>query len=305
MKLPEAARAAVLVAARQPLQFREYPLSPAPFGGAIVRTRCCTICRSDLHTWQGRRPGPMPAILGHEIVGEIAELGEGLSRDVRDQQLSVGDRVTWTLHSCCGHCRYCVDWQLPMKCRSLRKYGHDACDQPPHLQGGFAEYCVIDAGTRLLKLPDSLSDVIAAPANCATATIVAGWEAAEIQAGESVLIQGAGALGCYAAAYAANAGCCPVIVCDIDPRRLELIRRFGATDIIDSSQIGASETIARAKQRTYGFGVDCVLEVAGKASLVEIGISALRKGGRYIEIGCSYPGASVALDMSTILWNLL
>jgi threonine dehydrogenase-like Zn-dependent dehydrogenase len=192
-----------------------------------------------------------------------------------------------------------------MKCRSLRKYGHDACDQPPHLQGGFAEYCVIDAGTRLLKLPDSLSDVIAAPANCATATIVAGWEAAEIQAGESVLIQGAGALGCYAAAYAANAGCCPVIVCDIDPRRLELIRRFGATDIIDSSQIGASETIARAKQRTYGFGVDCVLEVAGKASLVEIGISALRKGGRYIEIGCSYPGASVALDMSTILWNLL
>src|SRR5262249_13902907 len=161
---------------------------------------------------------------------------------------------TWTLHSCCGKCRYCADWQIPMKCQSPRKFGHERCAEAPYLQGGFAEFCVIDAGTCLVTIPNSLSDVVAAPANCAVATVVAGWEAADLQPGESVFIQGAGALGCYAAAFAAHAGCRRIIVSDVDASRLDLVRRFGATDCIDATQNHAKEIAVQVKILTDGFG---------------------------------------------------
>lgn len=299
------ARAAVMVAPRSELQLREYPMPTAPPGGALVRVSCCTICRSDLHTWTGRRPGPTPVILGHEIVGTVSELGEGLAHDVRGQQLTVGDRVTWTLLSSCGKCRYCAELHLPMKCCDLRKYGHESCAEPPHLRGGFAEYCLIDAGTGVLKLPADLPDMLAAPVNCAAATVAAGCDAAELKPGETVLIQGAGALGCYAAAFAAYAGCHRVIVTDIDAGRLEFIRQFGATNCIDVSHREPLAHLTVVRDLTGGFGVDCVLEVAGAPSAVATGLQYLRKGGRYIELGCSFPNADATIDMSYVLWNLL
>ena len=287
------------------LELREYPL-PTPHGQeALVRVRCCTICRSDLHTWLGNRSGPLPVILGHEIAGEIVALDGALTHDVANQPLAIGDRVTWTLHSSCGSCYYCREQQLSMKCLQLRKYGHDNCDQPPHLQGGFAEYCFIDGGTALLKLPDNIPYRCAAPLNCAAATVAAGLDAAELKAGQNVLIQGAGGLGCYAAAFATLSGARRIIVTDLNAARLEMARQFGATDTIDCSQIGPAEVTERIRAGTGGFGVDCALEVAGVPAIVPAGLAALRKGGRYIEIGCSYPQANVNIDMSTILWNLL
>lgn len=299
------ARAAVMTAANAELRLVEYPLPDPPPGAALVKVACCTICRSDLHTWRGRRPGPTPAILGHEIVGAIAELGVGLTSDAADQPLAIGDRVTWTLHSSCGTCRACRDEHLPMKCASLHKFGHDACDQPPHFLGGFAEYCLVDAGAALLKLPDELDEVTAAPANCATATIVAGWEAAELQPCDAVLVQGAGALGCYAAALAAFAGAKQVIVADIDAGRLEQARQFGATDCLDAADLSPDEFAERVRQLTGGAGVDCALEVAGAPGAVPAGLAALRIGGRYIEQGCSFPAATTDIDLSMVLWNRL
>ena len=305
MSVPRVARAAVMPTAGAKLELREYPL-PRPLGReALVRINCCTICRSDLHSWLGRRSTPTPIILGHEIVGTIVDLGDELTHDSADQRLAVGDRVTWTLHSSCGHCFYCAEKQLPMKCRRLRKYGHDACDQPPHLQGGFAEYCLINSGTGIVKLPDELSDTVAAPANCATATIVAGWEAAGLAACQHVLIQGAGSLGCYAAAYAAHAGCHQIFVTDVDRNRLRFIRQFGATHCLDVTQNTADETVDRIRDLTGGLGVDCAMEVAGSPTIIDQGLKALRKGGQYIEIGCSFPEATAPIDMSLVLWNRL
>ncbi len=298
-------RAAVMVAASKPLEIHEYPLPVVPADGVLVKVRCCTICRSDLHTWTGRRAGPTPAILGHEIVGQIVELGSSVKKDASDRVLRLGDRVTWTLHSSCGKCYFCSVKQLPMKCEQLKKYGHDACDQPPHFAGGFAEYCLLDAGTRIFKLPENLPDVVAAPANCAVATIVAGWDAANLKAGQNVLIQGAGALGCYACAFAAYAGCAQIIVTDVDAGRLEMVRSFGATAVIDVSEMSATEMSAVVKKLTGGMGADCAMEVAGQPGIIPAGLASLCKGGTYIEIGCSFPGAMVNLDMSLILWNLL
>ena len=294
-----------MTSAKQALEIREFPFPTPRKREAIVRIQCCTICRSDLHTWSGRRPGPTPAILGHEIVGEIAALGPGLNHDAAGQPLTEGDRVTWTLHSSCGRCVYCQKHQLPMKCQHVRKFGHQACTEPPHLHGGFAEYCVIDAGTSLLTVPQNVPDLVAAPLNCAVATVVAGWEAAELQPRESVLIQGAGGLGCYGAAYAAFAGAGRVIVTDIDADRLQIARRFGATDCIDVARHSEEQVISRVRQLTDGLGVDCVMEVAGVPSAVPLGLATLRKGGRFVEIGCSFPEAIASIDLSVVLWNML
>lgn len=303
MNTPPIARAAVMISPRAPLELREFPIPAAPPGGALVRVTCCTICRSDLHTWQGRRPSPTPIILGHEIVGVVAELGPGLTHDVNDRPLAVGDRVTWTLHRSCGRCYNCAQRQLPMKCRSLKKYGHEACNRPPHLTGGLAEFCVIDAGTSVVKLPAALPDHVAAPANCAVATIMAACEAAALRRGQSLLIQGAGALGCYAAAIAAATGCRRIIAVDVDPARLEVIQHFGATDVIDVSV--ANDAIEQVLGATNGHGVDCAFELAGCPAAVELGLAALAVGGHYIEIGCCFANARVEIDLSTLIFNRL
>lgn len=192
-----------------------------------------------------------------------------------------------------------------MKCRSLRKYGHDSCESLPYLQGGFAEYCVIDSGTRVVKLPNGLPTIVAAPANCAVATAVAAWEAAELRSGDNVLILGAGALGCFATALAKRAGCRKIIVSDVVAERLQFVRRFGATDTLDVLQVGADELVEQVRRLTGGFGVDCAVELAGVPAVIEPALRALRKGGRFIEVGCSFPHARVSLDMSLVLWNLL
>ncbi len=305
MNLPTKCRAAVMTAAGRDLELREYPVPVPGVREALVRVRCCTICRSDLHTWQGQRPSPLPIILGHEITGEIVSLGAGLTHDFANQALSIGDRVTWTLHSCCGTCYYCSDLHLSMKCLQLRKYGHDRCDVAPHLQGGFAEYCLIDAGTSLIKLPDNIPDSCAAPLNCAAATVVAGWEAAELKPGDNVLIQGAGGLGCYAAAFAKLAGARHIIATDVNADRLKVIQQFGATHTIDCSSLKDDELVATSSRANQRFRADCAAELAGVPSAIPTGLAALRKGGRYIEIGCSFPRANVDIDMSLILWNLL
>jgi threonine dehydrogenase-like Zn-dependent dehydrogenase len=205
----------------------------------------------------------------------------------------------------CGKCYYCREKGLTMKCRHLKKYGHDSCADPPHFVGGFAEYCYITPGTCVIKIPDVLTDEEVAPANCALATVVAGWEAAEVKPFENVLIQGAGALGFYAAALAKHYGCQRIIVSDILDHRLEFIKAFGASDVLNVSRMSDENIIQTVRDLTGGFGVDCAMEVAGIAGLIPLGLKCLRTGGRYVEIGNSSPGANFTYDACDIVWRRL
>ncbi|MBT8367604.1 MAG: zinc-binding dehydrogenase [Deltaproteobacteria bacterium] len=303
--MPKTARAAVMTAAGKDLEIKEYPLPRVEKGCILVKVTCCTICGSDVHSWMGRRKSPTPIILGHEIVGQIVELGEGVTRDSGDRPLKIDNRITWTIMDNCGKCYYCREKGLMMKCRHLKKYGHDSCDVPPHFVGGFAEYCYITPGTCVIKIPERLSDEEAAPANCALATVVAGWEAAEVQPFENVLIQGAGALGFYAAALAKHYGCERIIVTDILDHRLDFIKKFGATDTINVREMSDSDVIQAVRAAAGDFGVDCALEVAGIPALIPVGLKCLRIGGRYVEIGNSYPGAIFSYDACDIVWRRL
>ena len=299
------AKAAVMVAAGQNLEILEYPLPRVDRGCILVKITCCTICGSDVHTWTGRRAAPTPMILGHEIVGQIVELGEGVTHDCGDRPLKTGDRITWTIMDNCGKCHSCRQKQLMMKCRHLKKYGHDSCEDPPHFVGGFAEYCYITPGTCVVKVPDVLSDEEVAPANCALATVVAGWEAADVKPFENVLIQGAGALGFYAAALAKHYGCRRIIVTDILDHRLDFIKTFGATDAINVGNMSEQEVVQAVRDLTDGLGVDCALEVAGIPALIPTGLKCLRTGGRYVEIGNVAPDAHFTYDACDIVLRRL
>jgi threonine dehydrogenase-like Zn-dependent dehydrogenase len=205
----------------------------------------------------------------------------------------------------CGKCYYCREKGLMMKCLNLKKYGHDCCDDYPHFTGGLAEYCYITPGTCVIKVPDELTDVVAAPANCALATVVAGWEAAALKPFENVLIQGAGALGFYSAALAKHYGCRRIIVTDILPHRLEAIRAFGATDTINTSGMRDEDLVRAVRDLTDGFGADAAMDVAIAPSIVPVGLKCLRIGGRYIEHGNTFPGANVTFDFSEVVFRCL
>lgn len=303
--MTETARAAVMAKPRQALTIEHYRLPPVADGCILVNVSCCTICGSDVHTWSGRRSSDLPIILGHEIVGTIAEMGAGVETDSADRPLAVGDRITWTIMDNCGKCFYCRQKNLTMKCRHLKKYGHDSCAPPPHFTGGFAEYCYLTPGTCVVKLPDAISDTVAAPGNCALATVVAGYDAADIRPFENVLILGAGALGIYAAALAAHYGCRKVIAADRIKHRLAFIRDFGATDTLHTGNMAVSDVVRTVRELTDGFGVDCALEVAGSPDLIPLGLKSLRTGGRLIEIGNSFPDANFSYDACDLVWRRL
>ena len=298
-------RAAVMTKTLGDLEIRDYPLPNVEKGAILVRITCCTICGSDVLAWSGRKRAPVPMILGHEIVGKIVELGEGVAYDSGNRPLKVGDRITWTLMSNCGKCYFCREKGLMMKCRDLKKYGHESCAAPPHFVGGFAEYCYIDPGPCVIRVPDRLSDAEATPANCALATVVAGWEAIDLKPFENVMIQGAGALGFYAAALARHFGCRRIIVTDILDHRLEAIKNFGATDTINTKTMKDEEVIETVRDLTDGFGVDAAMEVAGVPAVVPVGLKCLRIGGRYVEHGNTFPGANFTYDISDMVFRCL
>ena len=177
------AKAAVYEAPNTPFVLKEFPVRPVKRGEVLVRVTMSTICRSDIHSYEGRRPNPCPGILGHEIIGVIEELGEGIDKDMRGDPLKVGDRITWSEYFFDGQCYYRDVLDMPQKCHGVRKYGHDLAAEDPHFLGGFAEYCYILPGTFILKLPDELSDEEATPLNCGVATMASVTEAAEIALG--------------------------------------------------------------------------------------------------------------------------
>ncbi len=304
MSIPESCRALVFDPADGSLEMREVPMRPLRRGEALVRVSLSSICGSDLHTIRGRRDPGGPLILGHEIVGEVAALGEGVDTDCLGEPLRPGDRVTWGLAASCGRCFYCSRG-IPQKCKGLFKYGHEKLDSVTPLSGGFAEYCYLVPGTAFYRLPDDLPDRIGVFANCAMATMQAAVRMADVQAGESVLVQGAGLVGLCAMALCAHRRAKPVVAVDPCKQRLDQATYFGASHLAGEADIGGdlAATLREATEGRRGF--DVAIEACGQPSVVRDGIEALRIGGRYILAGCVYPEATAQLDLHPVTTKLL
>jgi threonine 3-dehydrogenase len=214
----DTALAAVFRAPGQPLTIDAFPIPKIEPGQTLVRIRCATICGSDLHTHTGRRISPSPSVLGHEMVGDIV---------ATDTSFQVGDRVTWSMVWSCGTCDNCLRG-LHAKCHHLYKFGHAAITPTSHFSGGFAQYCLLPAGTEIFKIPANIPDPVASIANCATATVAATLRKAAPIKDQTIVILGAGMLGLNACAMANHLGAKEVFAIDTDPHRQALATHFGA-----------------------------------------------------------------------------
>lgn len=305
MDLPTTCRAAVYDPIRgQELEIRKFPLRVPNEGEILVRVNLSAICGSDLHTITGRRQPPGPIILGHEICGRVADIGDGLFHDSSGLPLRVGDRVTWGVATSCGECFYCIH-QIPQKCESLFKYGHESINTDPPLSGGFSEYVYLKPGSAVFCIPETLEDKQVVFANCSLATMVAAVRIADVQPGYAVLIQGAGMVGLCAAALCSGRNARAIMVTDVSDVRLKWAERFGATHTFNSAKQDKLFFYRAVKQAAGKRGFDIAIEVCGRPSVVFDGLDSLRIGGRYVLAGCVFPGAHVNVDLHRITANML
>lgn len=289
-------RAAVFEGTPGQIELREYPVSPPRPGEILVRVLGCTLCGSDLHSFHGRRSVAVPTVLGHEIVGEIVDVDANMQpRDLAGRSLAVGDRVTWAIVAHCGSCFFC-ERGLPQKCLHAVKYGHEAIHPGREFLGGLAEFCTLVSGTSLLWLDRQLPLEVAAPANCATATVAAALAAAGDVRGQSVCIVGAGMLGLTACAMARTRGAATIVCVDpIDSRR-ELAERFGATRAVDPTQLAAA-----AKRLCGSLGFDLVFEFSGSNAGFQEVWPLARTGGTLVLIGSVFPGPPLEFRLEDVV----
>ncbi|MBC8354378.1 MAG: zinc-binding dehydrogenase [Planctomycetes bacterium] len=298
------ALAAVFHGPRRPLELSEFELPELRAGEVLVEITCSTICGSDLHTIRGDRPVSGPTVLGHEIIGRITQLpadGPPVT-DVMGDRLAIGDRVTWAVAASCGTCFFC-EHELPQKCDKLFKYGHETVERGA-LSGGLAEFCHLAPGTAIVKVPKTLSDRVACPANCATATVAGALRIARGCADKSVVIHGAGMLGLTTAAMAATQGATSITVTDLSEQRLVRAMDFGATHTV---HIGEDPAVLSNAIRdvTDGRGADVAFEMSGSPTAIEESVDLLRIGGQLVLVGSVFPTRATQLFPEQIIRKLL
>ncbi|MEE3235599.1 MAG: zinc-binding dehydrogenase [Candidatus Latescibacterota bacterium] len=283
------AYAQVFVGADLPLEKEEKPL-PKTLGDGqmLVRITLATICGSDLHTLSGQRQEKTPCILGHEAVGRIVATGG------KRETWKRGQRVTWSIADSCGDCVACLDFALPEKCHKLFKYGHATLEDGSGLNGCYASHIVIRGGTRVVKVPEDLSDAVVAPANCALATMVNATSDLPTPC-NSALIQGSGLLGIYACALLHQRGIPRIYCMDQIPSRREYSEKFGGIPIEHVEQIYSREPN----------GVDLAIEVTGAPQILGEGVSALRVGGHYVFVGMVHPDSMLPITGEQIIRKCL
>lgn len=265
-------RAAVFHGGGKPFTIETIAIPSLRAGETLVRIDCATICTSDLHTVTGRRSASTPLVLGHEMVGRVLAAGEGSTA-------VPGQRVIWSILRPCGDCFFCAR-DLLSSCPDLQKFGHTHLP----LMGGFAEHCLLPAGTSIFPVPATLPDELASIAVCAGATAAAVLRRAACQPGDTIVIYGAGLLGLFACAMAV-AQDLRVVVEEPDPGRFILAQRLGANgnDVLPAH------------------GCDAVLELAGQPAAAEQGLDRLRPGGQMILAGAVFPDRPLALPADRIV----
>ena len=260
-------RAAVVPAIAKKWQLQEIPKpSPGP-NQALIKIHASGLCYTDVHITDGHIPTQFPRTLGHEPVGEIVEIGQG----VRTRK--VGDRVgvPWVQASC-GRCEWCLRGK-PMFCADLIGTGVG-------IPGGHAEYMVAYADATAL-LPERLSYEQAAPIFCAGYTVWSGLRWADPQPHERIAVVGIGGLGHLALQYAKAAGF-ETIAISRSPDKDKMIRELGADEIVRDGQ-----GLAKAG------GADIVLGTSNSVDAMSDTIQGLRPDGRLVVMGVEAKPLSV------------
>lgn len=276
------------------LTYQEYDLpTPGP-GSVVVKVLCSNVCGSELHIWSGHHPKKSGG-LGHETVGLIHQLGDGVVTDNAGQSVQVGDRIAATYFIACQHCSTCQEGKLNL-CENAYSFWAKSPEEAPHFHTTFSTHYYIHPGQFFYKVPSNVPDELAAGANCALSQVYYGIELSNLTIQDTLVIQGAGGLGIYATAIAKTKGA-TVIIIDADNSRLELAKEFGADHVINMSDYPTKESrIQAVKDLTNGRGANICLEVAGVPAAFVEGLELICSGGKFVTMGNVTPGKTITID---------
>ncbi len=277
---------ALVKARREPgLVMMDVPVPEIGPNDVLIHIKKSAICGTDLHIWNwdewSQKTIPVPMHVGHEYVGIIEKVGDEVSG------FKPGDRVSGEGHIVCGHCRNCRAGKRHL-CPNTVGVG---VNRP----GCFAEWLVIPGGNAF-KLPKEIPDEVASifdPYGNATHTALSFD-----LVGEDVLITGAGPIGVMAVAIAKHVGARNVVITDVNPYRLELARKMGATRCVDSRKEDLT-AVMHELGMTEGFDVG--LEMSGNGLAMRDLFKSMNHGGRVAILGI--PPKEVSIDFNDIIFK--
>jgi len=301
------AKAAVLHEVGRRLEIREVEVLPPRAGEVLVRMAAGGVCHSDLHAMTGHLVAALPAILGHEGAGIVADVGPGVTA------VRPGDHVIPLWRLSCGECEYCSGGR-PALCpegTQIRMTGRlsDGTTrfrldgkEIRHFAGvsSFAEYSVIPEKA-LLKIPDDLALHKAALLGCAVITGVgAAINAARVRPGSSVAVFGTGGVGLNVVQGAVLAGAEKIIAVDLLESKLDYARRFGATHTVNAS---AGDPVEQIRSFTGGRGVDYAFEVIGLPKTMRQAYDVLAKRGTAVIVGVTPMTMEVSVPVMPLVFE--
>lgn len=303
--MTQTVKAAVMVApGRMEVQELPYP-DPLEPGAVIVKMEMSGICGTDKHAFKGdltlyggtqsEQDMVFPSVHGHENSGIVVEMnGKGTDIEYSGKPLKVGDRITNCPNVVCRNCYWCRTVHGYPYCANHEGIGMTYyADRFPYIVGGWAEYMYLPPNAWIYKVPDyfpveltALSELFVVTAILDRARELAAHGGKGFHSGDTVVIQGSGAIGMMAVAKARLLGAGKVIALDTSPMKLEMATElFEADSGIDVSQLADDELVEAIREETEGRGADVVLETVGQAEVVKVGLQMLRRGGTYLETG--------------------
>jgi threonine 3-dehydrogenase len=280
-------RALVKAEAAEGLRLEEVPDPEVGINDVLMRVHKTGICGTDLHIYEwddwAAKTIPVPMVVGHEFVGEVVGFGSNVS------DFAVGDLVSGEGHVVCGRCRNCMAGRRHLCAHSIGL----GVNRP----GAFAELVSMPM-TNIWHHWSGVDEEIASifdPFGNAVHTALS-FDVL----GEDVLVAGAGPIGCMAAAVARFAGARHVVVTDLNPYRLDLARRMGATLAVDPRESDLAD-VQRELGMTEGF--DIGLEMSGNPAALRTMVANMAHGGRIAVLGI--PSEQVTLDLNPLIFNML
>ncbi len=262
-------------------------------GEALVKVQACGVCHTDLHYREGGINDDFPFLLGHEAAGIVEAVGDGVTG------VAPGDYVVLNWRAVCGQCRacrrgrpwYCFDTHNATQKMTLA----DGTELSPALGiGALAEKTLVAAG-QCTKIDKRARPEAAGLLGCG---IMAGFGAAvntgRIGRGQSIAVIGCGGVGNAAIAGARVAGATTIIAVDVDPRKLEQAKKFGATHTIDSHQ---TDPVAAIQELTGGHGADVVVEAVGRPETYKQAFYARDLAGTLVQVGVPTPDMTIELPL--------
>jgi len=258
------------------LRLEEVPRPHAGPGEAVIRITLTTICGTDLHILRGEYPVKPGLVIGHEPVGVIEELGEGVSG------YKIGDRVLVGAITPCGQCRACLSGQWAQCGHGEGVEAIGGWRFGNTINGAQAEYLLVPySQANLAKIPDELSDEQVVLLADIVSTGFSGAESAGIRIGDTVVVFAQGPIGLCSTAGAKLMGASFIIAVEGDELRMKMAKRMGADVVLDPKQVNVVDEV----RRLTGGGADVAIEALGLQETFENCLRCLRAGGTLSSLG--------------------